>query len=119
MSTTKNKNIYILESINGIQYLLKKTTEYSERKEDIIKHILHKAISKIIYENSIRNIEVVNDSNIIVSNNKIESVIYKVARILENDNVAINLENINSYYINLNLLNIKNLTIEITPVLGR
>lgn len=117
MSTTKKRNIYILESINGIQYLLKRLSNHSEKKDDIIKYILHKAISKIIYENSVTNIEVVNNHNGIINSSKLESIIYKVARILEHDN-KINLDNINSYYIDLKLISINNLTIEITPALG-
>lgn len=117
MSTAKTRNIYILESINGIQYLLKKISDYKEKKDEVIKYILHKAISKIIYENSIRNIEVIDNNISIVNNNKLESIIYKVARILENDNI-LNLDNINSYYIDLKLISINNLTIEITPILG-
>lgn len=113
MSTTKQRNIYILESINGIQYLLKKISDYKEINDDIIKYIFHRAISKVIYENSIRNIEVINH-NAIINNNKLESIIYKLARILEHDNI-IDLDNINSYYIDLKLISIKNLTIEITP----
>lgn len=117
MSTTKKRNIYILESINGIQYLLKRLSNHSEKKDDIIKYILHKAISKIIYENSVTNIEVVNNHNGIINSSKLESIIYRVARILEHDN-KINLDNINSYYIDLKLISINNLTIEITPALG-
>lgn len=126
MSTIKSKNIYILESVNAYNYLNKKIDNYIEQnnfkqsdKDNIVKYILHVALSIVINNNTIRNIIVVNNNNsgIYIYNNTINSIIYKVSRILEHDN-NLNIRDLDCYYINLDIAYAKHLIIEITPTTG-
>lgn len=117
----KNRYVYILESIIGVKYLLKRINIDFKHRDKIIEHVLFKAISKIIRENSILNIEVSNldyeldyESSIDLYNTsiEIESIIYKVSRILEMENTLI-LNDIDSYFITLKIINTTSLRIEI------
>lgn len=118
-----NKCLYILESNIGLKYLLTAVNE-SNYKNAIIKYVLFKAISKIIYENTIRNIEVVNDITINLSLidridrgifYRLKQLIYRVSRLLEIDN-TIDFNNIDSRYIKLEIINIYNLAVVIEPI---
>ena len=126
MSTIKNKNIYILESVNAYNYLNKKIDNYIEQndfkqsdKDNIIKYVLHVALSIVINNNTIRNIIVINNNNsgIYIYNNTINSIIYKVSRILEHDNI-LNIKDLECYYIKLDITYAKHLIIKITPTTG-